>query len=328
MTAYRTTANTGTSSFVWNGRLAALPASSLSDDPVGTGAYRWVKPAGGTTGTVAGYGTAVDASGNIYVAGAFWGSANFGGGPLTSVGSADVYLAKFSPTGEPVWSKRFGGTLEDMAYAVTVDKSGNVIIAGSYMDRIDFGGGALVALGSSYGREIFVAQFSSAGDHIWSKSFGGAGNDMAYGLATDTSGNVIVTGSYEGKALFGATMLTSSYSSTDVFLVKLTSAGAIAFAKGFGGSGIDSGGSVAVDAAGNIFLVGSFMGPVNFGGGVLQGVGISDIFVAKFTSAGAHTWSRQIGGTGDDAGFGIAVDGSGGVVVTGTSKATSTLAAG
>jgi hypothetical protein len=74
---------------------------------------------------------------------------------------------------------------------------------------------------------------------------------------------------------------------------------------------------VDVDGAGNVLLTGLFSGVVNFGGGTLMSAGFNDIFVAKYNSAGAHQWSKGLGGTGGDVGYAIGVDGSGNALVTG-----------
>jgi Beta-propeller repeat len=72
-----------------------------------------------------------------------------------------------------------------------------------------------------------------------------------------------------------------------------------------------------VDSGGNIVLTGALIGSVNFGGGVLPMTGTYDVFVAKFTGLGTHVWSKRFPGSYDDYGRGVAVDGSGNVIVTG-----------
>ena len=293
---------------------------TVTNPSTAAGSYRWATRFGGAGSTAASYSTAVDGSGNVIVAGAFWGTVDFGGGPLTSSGSSDIFVAKYSPAGAHIWSKKFGDSLDDVAHAVTVDVSGNVIVVGSFKGTINFGGGPLTAYYSGFGaktRDLFVAKYSPTGAHLWSKSAGSFGDDIAYGAAVDAGGNVLVVGSFVGMVDFGGTTLASAADSADIFLVKYSSTGQLVWAKGFGGDGIDTGYGVAVDAGGNIFLTGTFTGPADFGGGPLAGAGSGDIVLAKYSPTGQHLWSKQFGNVGADVGYAVAADSAGNVVLTG-----------
>lgn len=96
--------------------------------------------------------------GNVLVAGFFKGAADFGGGPLASAGGADVFLAKLAPTGEHVWSKRFGDGSDQVVAAIASDVTGAVLVGGYFAGGIDFGGGLLLA--ESAMSDAFVAKFS------------------------------------------------------------------------------------------------------------------------------------------------------------------------
>jgi len=193
-----------------------------------TGVRQWIKGLGGPSEDIA-YGVAVDSAGNIVVTGAFAGTVDFGGGPLTSAGSYDLFLAKYSPTGAHLWSKSLGSTDLDTAYAVAVDRSvgsnglpvDNIVIAGAFQGTSSFGGAPLTSAGL---RDILVAKYSSAGTHLWSKSFGSTADDIAYGVAVDASGNAFVTGYFQGTVDFssglGGGTLTSA-GVVDVFLLSL-----------------------------------------------------------------------------------------------------------
>ena len=119
------------------------------------GAHVWSKSFGDTYAQTA-YGVAVDPSDNVLVAGGFNGTVNFGGGALTSAGYKDAFLAKLSPGGAHIWSKRFGDADFQDAQAVTTDISGNAFIAGYFSGTINFGGGTLTSAG---GEDIFLAKF-------------------------------------------------------------------------------------------------------------------------------------------------------------------------
>src|SRR5439155_11265907 len=103
---------------------------------------------------------AVDGNGDVVVAGDFSGTVDFGGGLLTSAGTKDIFVAKYSGAdGSHQWSKRYGGTGDDHASGVTLDNGGNVGLTGSFKGTVDFGGGALITPGA----DMFVAKYSAAG---------------------------------------------------------------------------------------------------------------------------------------------------------------------
>jgi hypothetical protein len=284
----------------------------------------WTRPTGclvsqlwsrgfGSTSSDYGYAVAVDANGNVYVTGYFYGSVDFGGGVLTSAGSNDLFLASYTPSGQHRWSKRFGSTSSDYGYAVAVDGNGNVYVTGYFYGSVDFGGGVLTSAGSG---DIFLASYTAAGAHRWSKRFGGTSSDYGYGLAIDGAGNVYLTGSFYGSVDFGGGAKASA-GSNDIFLASYDAGGQHRWSKAFGGTSSDYGYSVAVDGSANVYVTGYFYNTVNFGGSAITSNGSYDLFVASFASDGAHRWSKGFGGTSSDYGYGVATDGSGNVFVTG-----------
>jgi hypothetical protein len=133
----RTMKGAGIIGLILIGMLCILPAAAFADSytPVHFRSERF-----GGTGTDEGYSVAVDASGNIFVAGAFKGTVDFGGGNRTSAGLEDVFLAKYTNDGAYVSCKRYGGTDEDIATSMVVDRLGNVSITGYYEGVAYFGG--------------------------------------------------------------------------------------------------------------------------------------------------------------------------------------------
>jgi hypothetical protein len=273
----------------------------------------------GSTDADSGSVVAFDNNGNMIVTGYFSGTVDFGGGPLTSSGGTNVFLAKYSPAGAHLWSKRFGAS-SIYANAVAVDSFGNVIVTGSFAGVVNFGGGSLT---SSYGStDIFVAKFSPSGTHLWSKRAGDGSEDAGYGVAVDYAGNVIVTGYFRGFVDFGGGNLQSNYNNT--FVAKYSPEGAHLWSKRFWSTGDDLGYSVAVDSSGNIIVTGKFWGSIDFGGGPLTSAGNYDIFVAKFSPSGTHLWSDRFGGAYDDHGLSAAVDSIDNIIVMGSSQSPST----
>ena len=257
------------------------------------GSWVWSKTIGGY-GVDQGNAIAADSSGNVFVTGYIGASAaavNFGGGPMSSVGGSDIFLVKYSSTGAHVWSQRLGGTGNDAGLAIGTDVSGNVIVAGVFEGTVDFGGGGLTSAGM---RDIFVAKYSASGAHLWSKRFGGTGDDVAYGLAVNSAGDVALSGKFQGSVSFGGSTLNSA-GGDDAFLAKLTGAsGAHSWSKRFGSTSGDASTGVAVDGAGNVTVAGYFLGSVDFGGGALTSLSL-DAFVAKYSSAGTFIWARRYG---------------------------------
>jgi len=267
-----------------------------------------------------GNGIAMTANGDVVVTGAAANYVDFGDGTLTSAGGGnDVFVARYAAAdGSHVWSRRVGGSGEESGRAVVVDGAGNVIVVGHFQGTLDFGGGSLTAAGGATDQDLFVAKYSAAGTHLWSRRFGAASAfDYGNAVAVDASGNVIVTGAFYGAVSFGGGTLTSA-GGYDLYVAALSSTGAHLWSKRFGGAGDDYAYGVAVDASGNVVVTGAYQGTVNFGGGSLTSAGGSDVFVARYSPAGAHLWSRTSGAAGGDGGQGVTIDGSGNVVVTGS----------
>jgi hypothetical protein len=256
----------------------------------------------------------VDGVGNVLVTGRFRGTVDFGGGPRTSSGGFDIFVAKFSGVdGSHLWSKRFGSTGSDHGDGVAADSSGNVLLTGFFYGTVDFGGGPRTSTGSS---DIFVVKLSGGdGSHVWSTAFGSINHDQARGIAVDGSGNVLVTG-FQSTGGTGA---------EDIFVGKLSGTnGAHLWSSTFGSINSDEARDIAVDGSGNVLVTGLFCRfstttcTVDFGGGGLTSAGSDDIFVAKFSGPdGSHVWSKRFGSTGSDQGSEVAVDSGGNVAVTG-----------
>src|SRR5205085_9856346 len=128
---------------------------------------------------------ATDSAGNVAVVGTFSNTIDFGGDELNSPNAVlDIFVVKLSPAGAHLWSKQIGSPGgSEGANGVAMDPSGNVVVTGSVTADVDFGGGQLDALGSS---DAYVAKYAAGnGAHLWSRRFGGAGNDYAAAVAVD-----------------------------------------------------------------------------------------------------------------------------------------------
>ncbi len=287
------------------------------------GNHLWSQRFGDTTHDQTGQSVAIDPSGNILLAGEFTGTIDVGGGLMTSAGGTDIFLAKFSPGGEHVWSQRFGDWALQTIKAVTTDESGNVICTGEFESTVNFGGGPLTCVGGMDDADIFLAKFDEAGIHGWSKRFGSPGYEGGADVAVDPDGNVLLTGQFAETLDFGGDPLVSA-GEKDIFLAKLTSSGAHVWSQRFGDSASQMPMSVACDASGNVLIAGTFEGSVDFGGGARVSQGGYDIFVAKFDENGSHLWSTPFGDAAlwRQEAHDVAVDPAGNVLLTGENEGT------
>jgi len=173
---------------------------------------------------------------------------------------------------------------------------------------------------------VFLTAFSgtllSAQNCFWASGAGGPNNEQGNSVAKDASGNMIVTGEFLSNTItFGSTTLTNAGGSqNDFYLVKYDVAGNVVWAQRTGGTGDEIGSAVTTDAAGNIYVAGTFASnTVTFGSFTLtnSNPGNYDLFLVKFNSSGTPLWARQGGGMSDEVPYGICLDGGGDAVVTG-----------
>lgn len=208
--------------------------------------------------------------------------------------------------------------------AVTTDGAGNVYVTGSFSDTADFDPGpGVVNLVSQGTYDVFVCKYSPGGAYVWARSFGGTGDDFAESIAVDGTGNVYVNGNFIGTSDFdpgtGIANLTATPGEYDVFVCKLNSLGAYAWAQSAGGKYRDYARGIAVDAAGNVFSAGNFGDTVDFdpGSGVAKLASAAGAtFIWKLDATGAYVWAKQMGGQGGQADA-IALDAKGNIYTTG-----------
>jgi Leucine-rich repeat (LRR) protein len=182
--------------------------------------------------------------------------------------------------------------------------------------------------------DAFLAKFNAVGQLVWGTYFGGEKNDQGYSIDIDPFGDIIITGitgSRTGIATPGAYQPNHGGGDLDVLIAKFDSNGNRLWATYFGGELDENGHSIATDYEGNIYV----SGPTNSYTGIASGTahqatrpgGSSDVFLAKFNSAGQKIWSTYYGGTGDESSWkGIAVDASENIFLCGTTTSSSGIA--
>ncbi len=286
----------------------------------GAGNVLWAKTAGGSNNDN-GNSIATDATGNVYITGDFQSSTmSFGTNTLTNMGSSDVYLAKYDPSGNVLWAQTTGDNLYDISNAVTTDPGGNVWITGYYKSAtLTFGTFTLNNSASGSG-DIFITKFSASGIPLWCDTYGDVLEDVGNAICSDANGNVYLTGNYKSPNLaFGTITFTNvSAGSCDVYITKYNNAGSILWAKSAGGNFDDTGTGVTTDAGGNVYITGHVHSTsITFGTYTVTCFGVGDGYVAKYNGSGAPVYAISAGGISDDGTSSITADAGGNVYVTG-----------
>jgi hypothetical protein len=210
---------------------------------------------------------AVDSRDHIVLLGTFSGQVAFGGEPLTPEGNQDLVVAKYDARGEHIWSRRFGSVFDEMGLGLAVDPAGNIVITGSFDNEITFGGDKLRSQGES---DIFVAKLSPEGEHIWSRGYGAAREDVGYGVGTDRFGNIVVGGWFWHSVDFGGGPLQAEGQNKDAFLLKLSAEGKHLWSKRIGSRDHDQTRGVDMNLDGRSAVAGIFRFTLDLGGQPLE----------------------------------------------------------
>jgi hypothetical protein len=270
---------------------------------------------------------AIDSAGEAFVTGTT-SSTNFPtASPFqgTSAGGNDAFVTKLNATGSALlYSTYVGGSAYDRAESIAVDGAGEAFVTGFTLSKnfptaSAFQNANLAASGTA-----FVSKLDAAGSLlVYSTYLGGTAEDTANGIAIDSAGEAFVVGQTSSSNFPTlAPLQTNNEGGGDGFITKLNATGSgLVYSTYLGGSEADSANDIALDAAGEAFVVGSTVSPNFPTTSPLQstyGGGLHDAFVAKLDSAGSMlVYSTYLGGSDDDEGNSIAVDAAGEAFVTG-----------
>ena len=236
----------------------------------------WSKTFGGN-GAERGYSVQQTGDGGYVVAGT---TESFG------AGSADVYLIKTDASGNQVWNKTFGGEGEDYGSSVQQTEDGGYIVCGQTNS---------VGAGAS---DFYLIKTDASGNEVWSKTYGGEGNDFGQSVRQTEGGGYVLVGS------------TNSFELTymDVYLVKTDASGNEVWSKTFGGDQNDYGKSVWQTKDGGYAIAGETSS---------FGAGINDVYLIRTDALGHEIWVETFGGTSSDSGAAVRQTSDGGFIVAG-----------
>jgi hypothetical protein len=280
-------------------------------------------------------GIAIDKDGNVYLTGETYGDL---AGKISGGYGYDAWVAKYDSTGKQVWAKQFGTSAWDESNGIATDISGNVYLTGSTSGDL--------AGTNAGGQDPWLAKYDSTGKQLWTKQFGSSSYDYSNGIATDSSGNVYLTGSfgttkydssgeqlwnkqsydydskittdnsgnlYKAKASWG----NYGYDEQNIEITKYDSDGNKLWSKTFGSYSADYPNGIATDSAGNVYLTGKTDGNIES-----TNAGSWDAWVAKYDSSGNQLWTKQFGTSYYESSEGIAIDSSGNIYFTGKTYGT------
>ena len=220
------------------------------------------------------------------------------------------------------WAVQASGTDYVRGFGIVYDGVGGALVTGDFKGKATFGSLSLTSPGAA---DAFVLHVNASGALDWAIQVDGTSDVRSSGIATDGAGGALVTGSFDGNAFFGATLLTSR-GDFDPFVMHVTASGTIDWVVQAGGESYNLANGIAHDGAGGALVTGDFRGVASFGSTLLTSRGFFDAFVMHVTASGAIDWAVQVGDTSSDSnrptlsevrGSGIAHDGVGGALVTG-----------
>ncbi|MBW4681571.1 MAG: SBBP repeat-containing protein [Microcoleus vaginatus WJT46-NPBG5] len=277
--------------------------TDFNSNDAGTGSNTaWIKQFG-TSSWDSTTDIATDNAGNVYISGDTNGTLG-----SSSAGENDVWVAKYSAEGNQLWLKQFGTETTEQCFGFTSDSTGNVYLTGYTRGAW----GSPKAGSYIFDEDAFVAKYDSQGNQIWVQQFGNALPQYSQDVATDSTGNLYVSGETYGD-LGG-----SSAGFVDAWVAKYDSTGNQLWVKQWGTAGADSAQNVGVDGAGNVYICGDTQGDLG---------GQYNTYIAKYDSTGNQLWVKQLGAASDYRREDFKTDSAGNLYISGRASGTDAWAA-
>lgn len=291
-----------------------------------SGVVQWAKSFGSTTDDFA-IGVAPDSAGHVTIDGYFLTNFTFGSIPLTTAGGTDILVAQLNQSdGSVVWAKAFGELGGDQGMGIGADASNNLYITGYLGTNVNTGVGTVTfapcapVTNNGPGLNVFLVKFNNAGSCVWAKAFQGTNFSRGNQIAVTGGGDVAITGWFNNTLNLGGSNLVAT-NLVDAFVAKYNTAGTHQWSKSFGDpTAPDFGYGITMDGSGNVLVVGTVQGTVDFGGGATPptGANSSDGYVVQYASGtGAFNWVHRLTGTSSDEAFAVSTDSTNNVLVSG-----------
>jgi hypothetical protein len=261
---------------------------------------------------------AADDSGNVYISGFYSSGISFNNGAyLPNSGGYDSYIAKYSRTGTCLWAQKISGELNEIVLVITLDKLGNIFVAGYFNSpSLTFNNGTVLT--NNGNNDAFIAKYSSNGNCQWVQQISGKNTESAYCISVDESNNIFLGGYYSSAPLTFNNGISLSAEGFENYIAKYDSTGKCLWAQKITGGSCEIN-SIGTDGAGNVYLGGYFSSAsLNFNNFIkLMNPSSTDAFLAKYNSGGTCQWAQKISASGSDECSNIAVDKTGNVFLAG-----------
>lgn len=262
-----------------------------------SGVVQWATVAGGI-GSDRALAIAIDASGNCYITGFYFGQATFGSITLSAVnGGKDCFIAKLNSSGTFVWAVSCGGTMTDIGNSISVDPSGNVFVGGQFEGTATFGSASYTSMTnpntSLPSIDIFISKLDNNGNFLWTKHGAAEYTDRALDILCDNSGNAYVCGQFSDTIQFANTYNNPVMNA--IWLMKVDGAGNETWFRRASGT-FSIAYSLALDASQNLYMTGDYQGQLAFYGtptNFLSDNYSDRVFLVKYSSSGNFIWASS-----------------------------------
>ncbi len=241
----------------------------------------WTRTYGGSDAD-GGYSVQQTSDGGYIIAGATY---SFGAGDY------DVYLIKTDASGDTLWERTYGGTDYDIGFSVQQTSDGGYIIAGA---TSPFSAGT---------QDVYLIKTDASGDTLWTRTYGGPGDDMGVSVQQTSDGGYIIAGTTNS---FGA-------GEGDVYLIKTDASGDTLWTRTYGGTAYDAAFSVQQTSDGGYIITGQTF---SFGAGFFQ----DDVYLIKTDASGDTLWTKTYGGKSSDSGSSVQQTSDGGYIIAGMTE--------
>ena len=237
-----------------------------------------------------------DPDGNMFITGYFYDSISFGDTSIYAHAGSDIFIAKYSSSGDLTWLRQASGSSSDQSYSISCNEAGDIIFTGSFFDDI------LVIdtfLTTEDPTGVFMAKMTNDGDLIYARQVDGNGLIAQSFASFDNDGDIFFTGNFTDQVTFGTHTFDAGAFNIDIFVTKYTADGDLVWAEHGYGLGSDQLISVSAGPDNDFYITGHFLHDIHFGNIMLEYTlccGSAEIFLVRFTADGTAAWGDQISG--------------------------------